>query len=167
MGAQAKHRQAVSMSAVSRPFIFVSPCPRQRHPLPAEAVLSRFGSVVPCSAVGTTKASQQGARRLLLPDITFGDGSRVGTFSSRTSFLPRYSEKSSLQAGVVFTFRHRRVIRSDLGAAVPDLHFTAFAKQTEEAAVARQVGYTNQFAFSDTFQRWIGSRPSAYRKTRS
>ncbi len=32
------------------------------------------------------------------------------------------------------------------------------------AQVAEQVGYANQFAFSDTFQRWLGCRPSANRK---
>lgn len=32
------------------------------------------------------------------------------------------------------------------------------------AAIAAAVGYDNPFAFSDTFQRWMGCRPSAYRK---
>lgn len=35
------------------------------------------------------------------------------------------------------------------------------------ASIARKVGYANQFAFSDTFQRWIGCRPSSYRQPRS
>ncbi len=30
--------------------------------------------------------------------------------------------------------------------------------------IAHQVGYANQFAFSDTFQRWLGCRPSVYRE---
>lgn len=33
------------------------------------------------------------------------------------------------------------------------------------ASIAQQVGYANQFAFSETFHRWIGCRPSTYRKT--
>ncbi len=32
------------------------------------------------------------------------------------------------------------------------------------ASIAHQVGYANQFSFSDTFQRWLGCRPSAYRE---
>jgi len=31
------------------------------------------------------------------------------------------------------------------------------------AQIANRVGYVNQFAFSDTFQRWLGCRPSTYR----
>jgi len=32
------------------------------------------------------------------------------------------------------------------------------------AMIAQTVGYANQFAFSDTFKRWIGCRPSTYRQ---
>lgn len=32
------------------------------------------------------------------------------------------------------------------------------------AMIAQMVGYANQFAFSDTFKRWLGCRPSIYRK---
>lgn len=31
------------------------------------------------------------------------------------------------------------------------------------AQIAKKVGYANQFAFSDTFQRWLGCRPTVYR----
>lgn len=30
-------------------------------------------------------------------------------------------------------------------------------------SIAREVGYRNQFAFSNAFSRWIGWRPSDYR----
>ncbi len=67
----------------------------------------------------------------------------------------------------------RRLCSSSLGRA-PIQHVAFLRMQhaaellmtTDQtiAQISRQVGYANQFAFSETFQRWLGSRPSAYRK---
>ncbi len=47
------------------------------------------------------------------------------------------------------------------------MHYAAELLMTTDhkiSQIARMVGYANQFAFSDTFKRWLGCRPSVYRK---
>lgn len=67
----------------------------------------------------------------------------------------------------------RRLCSSSLGRA--PIQHVAFLRMQHAAElltttdktiaqISQQVGYANQFAFSETFQRWIGSRPSSYRK---
>ncbi|NOY42912.1 MAG: AraC family transcriptional regulator [Planctomycetes bacterium] len=66
----------------------------------------------------------------------------------------------------------RRLCSSSLGRT-PTQHLTFLRMRyaaellatTDQkiAQIAQEVGYANQFTFSDAFQRWLGCRPSAYR----
>lgn len=92
----------------------------------------------------------------------------------------RLDEKWTLErlsnAACVSKEQLRRLCLSSLGHA--PIQHVAFLRMQHAAqllvttdkpiaTVARLVGYANQFAFSDTFQRWLGCRPSTYRKQRS
>ena len=67
----------------------------------------------------------------------------------------------------------RRITRETVGRTPKQhltflrMHYAAELLELSEDTIdiiAHEVGYASAFAFSDTFQRWIGYRPSVFRK---
>jgi transcriptional regulator GlxA family with amidase domain len=92
---------------------------------------------------------------------------------------PRLSENWTLERMAAICFlseEHlRRLCRKELGRSpINHLIHLRMQKAAELLAktddkvesVAAAVGYANAFVFSNTFKRWIGFRPSDYRRKR-